>query len=127
MTATNASVKRNKKAEKACPVRDVLSRIGSRWSLLILKELESNGALRFNVLRTRIGDISQRMLSQTLRDLASDGLVRRKAFMEVPPHVEYSLTPMGASLMPTLQHLMQWASENYSKILASRRAHAARK
>ena len=75
-----------------CPVRDVLSRLGDKWSMLVLITLNANGTMRFSDIHKTIGDVSQRMLTVTLRTLESDGLVERKVYAEVPPRVEYNLT-----------------------------------
>ena len=75
-----------------CPIRDILSRLSSKWAMLILITLDANEVMRFNDLQKSIGDISQRMLSVTLRTLEADGLIGRKAYPEIPPRVEYSLT-----------------------------------
>ena len=85
-----------------CPIRDILSRLSSKWAMLILITLDANEVMRFNDLQKSIGDISQRMLSVTLRTLEADGLIGRKAYPEIPPRVEYSLTPRGLSLIPWL-------------------------
>lgn len=78
-----------------CPIRDVLSRLGDKWSLLVLVSLQTNGVMRFGDLQRSIGDVSQRMLTVTLRTLEADGIVERKAYAEVPPRVEYRLTDPG--------------------------------
>ena len=88
-----------------CPIRDILSRLSSKWAMLILITLDANEVMRFNDLQKSIGDISQRMLSVTLRTLEADGLIGRKAYPEIPPRVEYSLTPRGLSLIPYLEGL----------------------
>lgn len=105
-----------------CPVRDVLDRIGDRWSLLILSEL-SEGTLRFSVLRRRIDDISQRMLALTLRHLEQDGLIARTVHPTVPPSVEYSLTDLGRSLLEPVEALVAWASHNHDNIRSARAAY----
>lgn len=105
-----------------CPVRDVLDRIGDRWSLLVLGTL-SNGTMRFTVLKRAVGDISQRMLAQTLRTLEQDGLVSRKVYPTVPPKVEYTLTALGGSLLKKLEPLFKWADENHEKVKAARCAY----
>src|SRR5688572_28376197 len=102
-----------------CPVRDVLDRIGDKWSVLILKNLEE-GPRRFGVLRRMIGDISQRMLTQTLRDLQRDGLIQRTVYPTVPPSVDYRLTRLGQSLMEPLEHLVQWSDRNHDKVRRAR-------
>lgn len=112
------------KAECAerCPVRDVLDRIGDRWSLLVLTELK-NGTMRFSALRRAIDDISPRMLAQTLRHLEQDGLLSRKVHPTVPPQVEYSLTPLGQSLLEPVEALVAWASRNHTAIRKARAKH----
>lgn len=102
-----------------CPVRDVLDRIGDKWSVLILKNIEE-GPQRFGALRRRIGDISQRMLTQTLRDLQRDGLILRTVYPTVPPSVDYRLTNLGASLMDPLEYLVQWSDRNHQKVRKAR-------
>ena len=86
-----------------CPIRDVLSRLGDKWSMLVLITLHTNGTMRFSDIHKTIADVSQRMLTVTLRTLESDGLVKRKVYAEVPPRVEYCLTERGLSLIPTLK------------------------
>jgi DNA-binding HxlR family transcriptional regulator len=108
-----------------CPVRDVLDRIGDRWTVLVLTEL-AGGTRRFSELRRSIPDISQRMLSQTVRHLEADGLVSRTVFPTVPPRVDYALTDLGRSLMVPLGALVEWAGANHPRIRRSREAMAAR-
>ena len=92
-----------------CPIRDVLSRLGDKWSMLVLITLHTNGTMRFSDIHKTIADVSQRMLTVTLRTLESDGLVKRKVYAEVPPRVEYCLTERGLSLIPHLEGLVNWA------------------
>ena len=106
-----------------CPIRDILSRLGDKWSLLVLISLNTNGIMRFNDIYRSIGDISQRMLTVTLRSLEADGLVNRVIYPEVPPRVEYSLTKSGENLMPHLNRLVDWALENMQHIVTSRKTH----
>ncbi|MDR3286236.1 MAG: helix-turn-helix transcriptional regulator [Prevotellaceae bacterium] len=106
-----------------CPIRDILSRLGDKWSLLALVTLNANGTMRFNEIKKSIGDISQRMLSVTLRSLEKDGIVIRKIYPEVPPRVEYNLTKSGESLMFHLKNLIDWTLENEQSIIASREAY----
>ena len=106
---------------KGCPVREVLDRIGGKWSTLILQLLGTR-PLRFGALRRAVPDISQRMLTQTLRDLQRDGLVRREVFPTVPPSVEYSLTPLGQSLLPPIEQLVDWAKVHHARVVAARTA-----
>ncbi len=107
-------------SENVCPIRDILSRLGDKWSLLVLMTLNSGGTMRFNEIHKSIGDVSQRMLTVTLRSLETDGLIGREVYPEVPPRVEYSLTLAGQRLMPYLNHLVEWAQENTQDILRSR-------
>jgi len=109
-----------------CPIRNVLSRLGDKWSILVLVTLNDKGTLRFNDLHKRIEDISQRMLTVTLRSLETDGLINRKVFAEVPPRVEYTLTERGASLMPHIQGLVDWALFNMEDIRKGREVTEAR-
>ena len=104
-----------------CPIRDILSQLGDKWSLLVLISLSSNGTMRFNDIYRSIADVSQRMLTVTLRSLEADGLISRVIYPEVPPRVEYSLTQSGENLMPHLNNLVSWALENMQDILASRK------
>lgn len=99
--------------------RDVLDHLGDRWSTLIVLILGSR-AHRFGELRRAVPDISQRMLTQTLRDLQRDGLIRREVFPTKPPSVEYSLTEMGRTLLPPLIGLIEWAGANHPAIQAAR-------
>ncbi|AFJ07992.1 transcriptional regulator, HxlR family [Prevotella intermedia] len=103
-----------------CPIRNVLSRIGDKWSMLVLFTLETNKNQRFKELQRNIPDISQKMLTTTLKMLEGDNLVHREAFPEIPPRVEYSLTDKGQSLLPLIDNLMVWASENMNDIIESR-------
>lgn len=103
-----------------CPIRDVLSRLGDKWSMLILVTLKANGTMRFCDIQKTIGDISQRMLTVTLRSLETDGLIVRKVYAEVPPRVEYCLTETGYSLMPHVESLVGWALEHIDEILNRR-------
>lgn len=104
-----------------CPVRNVLSRVGDRWSMLILFTLESHPTIRFKELQRNIPDISQKILTATLKTLEADGLIKREVFPEVPPRVEYSLTAKGLSLLPLIDNLLTWASDNMEDIIASRK------
>ncbi|MEU8895592.1 helix-turn-helix domain-containing protein [Nocardia sp. NPDC048505] len=96
-------------------IRRVLGRIGDKWSLLVIAVLE-NGPLRYSDLQTGVAGISQRMLTLTLRQLHQDGLVSRTSYPEVPPRVEYSLTPLGASLLDIVGALVDWAAENHEEM-----------
>jgi len=103
-----------------CPIRNVLDRVGDKWSILIISILGESGTQRFNQLNHRIGNISQKMLTVTLKTLEADGLVSRKMYPTIPPKVEYTLTPLGESLLPAVASLTSWAVEHMPAILASR-------
>lgn len=103
-----------------CPVRDVLSRLGDKWSMLVLITLRANGTMRFGDIHKTIGDVSQRMLTVTLRSLEADGLLGRKVYAEVPPRVEYFLTDRGVSLIPHIEGLVDWALKQMPEILENR-------
>ena len=105
-----------------CPIRNVLARVCDKWSLLVIYTLKyhQDGPLRFNALRKQIPDISQKMLTSTLKSLEVDGYVTRKAYAEVPPRVEYSLTPRAETLIPIMDHLIEWALDNMAVILKDR-------
>lgn len=104
-----------------CPVRNVLDRFGDKWSVLILCLLHHFKTLRFNELNRGIPDISQKMLTVTLRSLEADGLVSRKIYPEIPPRVEYQLTEMGISLIPHITSLTKWAEKNMASIMKTRK------
>ena len=106
-----------------CPdckrINEVLSRVGDRWSVLVIISLTEYGTLRFNELKRNLG-ISQRMLSRTLRELERDGLVNRTYHPTIPPKVEYNLTPMGQSFREPVSALGHWALDNIAKIDTAR-------
>ena len=104
-----------------CPVRNVLDRIGDKWSMLLVMTL-ATGPRRFNQLHREIPDISQKMLTQTLRDLQRDGLVSRRVFDTKPPSVEYQLTTLGHSLIVPFGHLIEWANKSIPGIVEAREA-----
>ena len=103
-----------------CPVRDVLDSVGGKWTSLMILGL-ADGPRRFSELRRFIPDISQRMLTQTLRDLQADGLIEREVFPTTPPSVEYRLSPMGRSFMTPLRGLVDWAVTNHESIKTARK------
>ncbi len=102
----------------ACPTRRVLDRIADKWAVLALGLL-SQGPVRFNQLRRQIEGISQKMLSQTLKNLERDGLVHRKAIATVPVTVEYSITPLGRTLIDTIDGLRVWAEAHIGEVQKS--------
>jgi DNA-binding HxlR family transcriptional regulator len=105
----------------SCPVRDVMDHISGKWTSLLLFALAARPH-RFGELKRAVPDISQRMLTQSLRDLQRDGLISRHVFATVPPSVEYRLTPLGESLMPALHGLMLWANAHHDAIREARLA-----
>ena len=109
-----------------CPIRNVLARMSDKWSLLIIYTLSQSPVLRFGELKGAIPDISQKMLSVTLRTLEEDGFVTRKMYAEIPPRVEYSLTPRANSLLPHIMTLIGWAKDNMASIISDRKASKAK-
>ena len=103
-----------------CPIRNVLSRVGDKWSLLVLYSLQHREPVRFKELQRQIPDISQKSLTQTLRTLEVDGFVTREVFPEVPPRVVYSLTPRALSFLPLVENIIKWAMENMEEIIKNR-------
>ena len=103
----------------ACPIRQVISRFGDKWSMLVLFMLNKSetGVLRINEIRKLMTDCSQKMLSQTLKNLERSHLVHREVFPEVPPRVEYSLTDTGRSLMPVLLALIEWGKNHFQEVV----------
>ncbi len=104
-----------------CPIRNILARIGDKWSLLVIYTLSRQGTMRFGALLKAIPDISQKMLTVTLRTLEEDGLISRKIFPEIPPHVEYSTTARADAMLVHVDGLINWAIENMTDILEDRR------
>ncbi|AYG59511.1 helix-turn-helix domain-containing protein [Rhizobium jaguaris] len=102
-----------------CPVRDLISQIGGKWSVLLLEALVQR-PYRFGELRRMVPDISQRMLTQTLRDLQRDGYIDREVFPTKPPSVEYRMTDLGRSLYGPLAQLLNWAEANHDAVRAAR-------
>lgn len=94
----------------------IFDRISNKWSMLILNRLQK-GTVRFNQLRREVDGISQKMLSQTLKNLERDGLIRREAFPTVPVTVEYSISDLGKTLSDTVHILTHWAEEHYESVI----------
>lgn len=99
----------------ACPVQTCVQLVGSKWRLLIMRDLLLNGSMRFKELQRSIGDVSQKVLTSNLREMESDGLVVRRVYPEVPPRVEYSLTGIGESLRPIMDAMWAWG-ESYQAL-----------
>lgn len=104
-----------------CPIRNVVSRFGNKWSFLIILLLSENGSTRFGQLGKLIPDISTKVLSNTLRVLEADGLLKRTVFPEVPVRVEYELTDTGRSLVPIILSLTEWAQSHMTSIMQHRK------
>ena len=99
-----------------CPIRNVLGRFADKWSLLILCNLHAQGKMRYTEIRNAIPDISQKMLSSSLKHLEQEHLLKRKAYAEIPPRVEYSLTELGSSLMPIISQMIEWAQVHFEEV-----------
>jgi DNA-binding HxlR family transcriptional regulator len=104
-----------------CPIRNIISKLGDKWSLLVLLTLHTNGTMRFSEIHKTIGEISHRMLTVTLRSLEVDGLILRKIYPVIPPKVEYNLTKLGKGLMPHINNLIAWALEHTVEININRK------
>ena len=106
-----------------CPIRNILSKLCDKWSLLVIYTLNkaATPTIRFKELQREIPDISQKMLTVTLRTLEDDGYVTRTVYPEVPPRVEYALTPRTYSLLPHINALIEWAIENKDAIMKDRK------
>ncbi len=120
------------KAEQSCSqrevlVREILERVADKWTLLVIDALDSQSATRFSRLRERVGGVSQKMLTKTLRLLERDGLVTRRVHAEVPPRVDYKLTALGDSLGEALCGIWLWAEEHGKDLERSRRAYDRQK
>ncbi|OFY67362.1 MAG: transcriptional regulator [Bacteroidetes bacterium RBG_13_42_15] len=100
----------------SCPIRNVLGRFADKWSLLILISLHAQNKMRYTELKNKIPDISQKMLTCTLKQLEKDHLLKRKAYAEIPPRVEYSLTDLGKSLMPIIEKMIEWGQEHFIEV-----------
>jgi DNA-binding HxlR family transcriptional regulator len=106
---------------EACPTRHVMETIGGKWSALLVHAL-ADGPRRHGQLRTRIAGVSQKMLTQTLRELERDGLVTRTVTPSVPVRVDYALTPLGRTLVPVLGALKDWSETHIEQVLGAREA-----
>jgi DNA-binding HxlR family transcriptional regulator len=122
---TSKSPRHTSDTDPTCELRNILDRIADKWSLLVIYEL-ADGVRRFSELRRAIDGISQRMLTLTLRQLEREGLVNRTVFAVVPPRVDYQLTPLGSTLLDTIQSLVAWAGEHGHEIADARAAYDTR-
>jgi DNA-binding HxlR family transcriptional regulator len=109
-----------------CHAREMLARVGDKWSVYVIHVLGDAGTLRFNELRGRVDGISQRMLTVTLRGMERDGLVTRNVYPEVPPRVEYTLTKLGRTLRQLVRGLVDWSGAHLVEVDAARTAYDAR-
>lgn len=100
-----------------CPVRDIISHLGDKWSILVMLMLSQSASMRFGELLHEVPDISQKMLTQTLRKLESMSLIIRTIYPEVPPRVEYKVSPLGQSFIDTITPMINWAKKNKGIIL----------
>ena len=107
---------------KDCPIRNVLAHVCSKWSLLVIYIMHRNSPIRFNALNKAIPDISQKVLTSTLRSLEADGFITRQVYAEVPPRVEYALTDRARSFIPVMNDIILWAQSNMASILKDREA-----
>ena len=103
-------------------VRELIARVADKWTMLILEALEEHGRMRFTRLSNEIGDVSQKMLTRTLRNMESDGLVERTVYPVVPPRVEYELTNLGHGLTRAFCGVWMWVESNYERVQEARRA-----
>lgn len=113
-------LRRGELLSAACPSREVLQHVTSRWGVLLLLVLMDD-VQRFSDLRRKVGGVSEKMLSQTLKWLEADGFVNRKSFDTVPPHVEYSLTPLGRQVGKRVRSLADWIEESLPAVMQARR------
>ena len=107
-------------------VHDIIGKVADRWTMLLLEALEEHGTMRFTQLGRAVGRISQKMLTQTLRQMEEDGLVRRTVHPVIPPHVDYALTPLGESLSAAFCGVWIWVETHHAEILRAREAFATR-
>ncbi|MGN1214450.1 MAG: winged helix-turn-helix transcriptional regulator [Bacteroidaceae bacterium] len=104
-----------------CPVRNILSRVGNKWSLLVMHELKQHETpMRFGQLLEALPDISKKVLAETLRNLATDGFVTRTTYAEVPPHTDYALTSRAMSFLNACRPMIEWAITNFADIMKDR-------
>lgn len=106
-----------------CPSRAILEHVTSKWGVLVLHALRPGEPVRFSELRRLIGGVSEKMLTQTLRTLERDGLVRREVHPVIPPHVEYTLTPMGVEAADRLAVLAEWVEQNAAAVLEAQQCY----
>lgn len=103
-----------------CRAAPMLEWIGNKWTLVVLLKISESGPIRFNELYRNIPSVSEKVLSQVLRQLTTDGIIRRELFPDVPPRTEYSLTPLGQTLLPHVEALISWGRDNFDTIMSNR-------
>ena len=103
-----------------CKAAPILDWIGNKWALVVILKISEQGSIRFNELYRSIPSISEKVLSQVLKQLVTDGLINRELFPDVPPRVEYSITDFGRTLLPHIEALMKWGRENFDQIMINR-------
>ena len=104
-----------------CKAAPMLEWLGNKWALVVLVKISENGPVRFNELYRNIPSVSEKVLSQVLRQLAADGIIRRELFPDVPPRAEYSVTEFGKTLLPHVEALLNWGRENFERIMENRK------
>ena len=103
-----------------CKAAPMLEWLGNKWALVVLVKISENEPVRFNELYRNIPSVSEKVLSQVLRQLATDGIIRRELFPDVPPRTEYSVTDLGKTLLPHVEALINWGRENFDQIMSNR-------
>ncbi|MDE6859742.1 MAG: helix-turn-helix transcriptional regulator [Duncaniella sp.] len=103
-----------------CKAAPMLEWLGNKWALVVLVKISENGPVRFNELYRNIPSVSEKVLSQVLRQLTTDGIIRRELFPDVPPHTEYSVTEFGRTLLPHVEALLNWGRKNFEQIMENR-------
>ncbi len=103
-----------------CKAAPMLEWLGNKWALVVLVKISENEPVRFNELYRNIPSVSEKVLSQCLKQLTLDGIIRRELFPDVPPRVEYSVTDFGKTLLPHVEALMKWGQENFEQIIINR-------
>lgn len=105
-----------------CKAAPMLEWLGNKWAMVVLVNISENGPVRFNELYRTIPSVSEKVLSQVLRQLTTDGIIRRELFPDIPPRTEYSLTDLGKTLLPHIEALIAWGRENFDAIMSNRQS-----
>lgn len=104
-----------------CKAAPMLEWLGNKWALVVLMKISEHEPVRFNELYRNIPSVSEKVLSQVLKQLTTDGIIQRKLFPDVPPRVEYSLSELGNTLLPSIESLINWGRENFDRIIENRK------